>query len=346
MKGSTVSNLTLVGCTLVVGAAVGVAAVFPLLSSNTPEALKTEDDLRSIRVTMQDFDDPRAVEMVVELLPSAPVVADRAGTLTKWRCAKGGSLTSGESSVGVDGVGLINLATSVPLWRDIHPGDTGADVRALEKELSRLDQPVHEDSFFSYSEMGVLSEFATSAGVTLDGALTRDLVVWLPAPSVTVETCERHLGTSIVAGDTLATADAGVVLSPVSLPEDMVPGPRSLEILPDPVALGGNGELPSDVTSEAIRTTDAFREAVAAAPGESSLRLKATVVLETPIQVATLPATAVLVDEAGRTCVFVGRTPIAVTVVGSEFGNAFVLFAAPKHPASVDSTPRGRSSCA
>lgn len=316
-----------------------------MLSSSTPDALKTADDLSSIRVTLQEFDDPKAVELPVELLPPASIVSGRTGTLTSWDCAKGTDLVSGESSVGVDGVGMINLSTDVPLWRDIRPGDTGADVRALEDEMGRLEQPVQVDSFFSFGELNALTELAAGIGVELDGALARDLVVWLPAPSVKLETCEKHVGAPVVSGDYLATVSAGITLSPVTLPDDRLPGPRYLKLLSDPVALGANGELPSEVTSQAVRATDAFREAASASPNESSLTLKAMAVLQTPVQVAALPATAVVVDAAGRSCVLVDGKPLAVTVVGSEFGNAFVVFSTPKHPASVDATPGVRSSC-
>lgn len=345
MKASLTSGLTVVGCTLVIGAAVGVAAAFAVVGLVTPEVLETPDDLVTIPVTMQEFDDPRAIEVAVELLPPEPITVSRAGTVTKWACAPGEKLASGESSVGVDGVGLLNLSTSVPLWRDVLPGDTGADVRALEEELVRLDQPADADSFFSHDEMRALTGIAAKAGVTLEGALTRDLVVWLPAPSVTVETCTRPLGAPVAPGDALADVSAGIVLPPVVLPDDRVPGPRLLDMLPKPVALSEGGELPSGVTADDIRATDAFQEAVSVSPGETSLVLKGRAVLQTPVDVAAIPATAILVEASGGACVFVDGTSLTVTVVGSEFGTSFVVFPASEHPVAVDASPGSRSSC-
>ena len=123
MKGSVASSLTIVGCTLVVGAALGAGVAYSLLTVNTPEALKDEDALSSIPVTMQEFDDPRSVELTAQILPPASIAVNRAGTVTSWACSQGMTLSSATSSVAVDGVNLLSLSTAVPLWRDLVPGD-------------------------------------------------------------------------------------------------------------------------------------------------------------------------------------------------------------------------------
>lgn len=345
MRGSVSSSLTIVGCTLVVGAALGIGLAYSLLTANTPGTLKGEDELSTIAVTMQEFDDPRSVELTAEILPPMSIAVNRPGTVTSWACTQGTTLSSATSSVAVDGVNLLSLSTSVPLWRDLVPGDKGQDVRALEEELVRLGQPANVDSALSRDEMRTLTTLAKTVGVELDGALTRDLVVWLPSPAVTVEKCDAQLSGSVAPGGSLATVDSGVVISAVSLPEGRLPGARYLDLLPEPVALGDAGELPPEVTSDAVRNTDAFREAASASPEATSLTLKGTVVLQTPVQVAAIPATAVMTDSTGSSCVFVDNDPLVVTVVGSEFGNSFVVFSADESPASVDALPGKRPTC-
>lgn len=345
MRGSVSSSLTIVGCTLVVGAALGIGVAYSLLTANTPETLKGEDELSNITVTMQEFDDPRSVELTAEILPPASVAVNRAGTVTSWACTQGTTLSSATTSVAVDGVNLLSLSTSVPLWRDLLPGDKGKDVRALEEELARLGQPVNLDSTLSRDEMRTLTTLAKNVGVELDGALTRDLVIWLPSPAVTVEKCATQVSGAVAPGDVLATVDSGVVISAASLPEGRLPGARYLELLPEPVALGDAGELPPEVTSDAVRATDAFREAASASPEATSLTLKGRVVLQTPVQVAAIPATAVKTDSTGTSCVFVDKDPVVVTVVGSEFGNSFVVFSSDEPPPSVDAQPSKRSTC-
>ncbi|WP_144875571.1 hypothetical protein [Microbacterium sp. 1.5R] len=345
MKGSVSSSLTIVACTLAVGAALGVGLAYSLLAANTPDALRSEDELRTIAVTMQEFDDPRSVELTARILPPVSVAVNRAGTVTSWACAQGTVLSSATSSVAVDGVNLISLSTSVPLWRDLAPGDKGRDVRALEEELARLGKPVNVDSTFSRDEMSTLAMVAKTVGVELNGSLTRDLVVWLPSPAVTVQKCDTQVSGSVTPGDILATVDSGVVVSPVSLPEGRLPGARYLDLLREPVALGGAGELPPEVTSDAVRNSDAFREAAGAAPEATSLTLKAKVLLQAPVQVAAIPATTLVTDSTGASCVFVDEDPVMVTVAGSEFGNSFVVFASAEPPASVDAQPGVRSTC-
>lgn len=345
MRRSVASSLTIVGCTLVVGAALGAGVGYSLLTATTPESLKPEDKLASIPVTMQEFDDPRGVELTAEILPPASVAVNRAGTVTSWACTQGTTLSSATSSVAVDGVNLLSLSTAVPLWRDLVAGDKGSDVRALEDELARLGQPVNVDSTLSRDEMRTLTTLAKGVGVEFDGALTRDLVVWLPAPTVTVEKCDKQVSGSAAPGDILATVDSGVVISAVSLPEGRLPGARYLDLLPEIVALGDAGELPPEVTSDDVRTSDAFREAASASPEATSLTLKGKVILQTPVQVAAIPATTVITDSAGASCVFVDKAPLGVTVVGSEFGNSFVVFSSDEPPASVDAQPSSRSTC-
>lgn len=346
MKNSLASTLIVVGCTLVIGTAVGAGVAYSVLAATTPETLEQETALATIPVTMQDFDDPRTVELTADILPPANIALARAGTVTALACAPGASLTSGTSSVAVDGSNLLSLSTAVPLWRDLTPGDRGSDVRALEDELVRLGQAANTDGALSRAEMKTLTALAAGVGVEVGSTLPRDLVLWLPAPVVTVDECRQQLGASVAAGDVLATADSGIALSPLALPADLLPGTRLLDLLPEPVVLGEAGELPPEVTSAAVRSSDAFREAVSAAPEASSLVLTATLTLQTPVPVAAVPATAVLVDSDGSPCVFVDREPVAVTVVGSEFGNSFVVFSSGDAPRSVDAAvPEEGSSC-
>ena len=266
MRGSLLSKVAVIGCTLIVGGAVGVGAAYALLSSTTPDTLKPSDELSSIQVTMQAFDDPRSVELTAEVLPPSSITVTRSGTITTWSCTTGTELTSGESSVAVDGVSLLNLATGVPLWRDLAPGAEGTDVEAVENELVRLGKPAKADAFLSWAEMVTIDELAKAAGVRLDGTLPRDLVVWLPAPRVTVDSCEKGLGATVSPSETVAQVDSGIVLSSVPLPEGRIPGARNLNLLPEPVPLGEGGELPADLNSSTIRDSSAFREAASGAP--------------------------------------------------------------------------------
>jgi hypothetical protein len=226
------------------------------------------------------------------------------------------------------------------------PGSEGVDVKALEDELVRLGKPAKADSFLSGVEMKMIGEIAKSAGVEVDDALTRDLVVWLPTGSATVDTCEKQLGASVSPGDIISQVDAGIVLSSVKLPDDRLPGTRLLELLQEPITLGDSGELPPGLSSSDIRNSDAFREAASGAPDASTLTLKGKVKLKEPVQVAAVPATAVLIDSQGAACVFTGKRATPVTIVGSEFGSSFVAFESEEAPESVDVLKPGRqTSC-
>ncbi|MFT4156475.1 MAG: hypothetical protein QM630_00880 [Microbacterium sp.] len=141
--------------------------LFALVAPTTPDALEQSDELTFIPVTIQPFDDARSVDITATILPPAPISVSRAGVVTSWSCGRGAVLTSGSSSVAVDGVNLLNFATSVPLWRDLTLGAEGADVKSVEEELIRMGHPAKVDSFLSWDEMVEMRAMAESAGVAL-----------------------------------------------------------------------------------------------------------------------------------------------------------------------------------
>lgn len=346
MRRFSASRVVLPVGILAVGVAVGVGASLSFLVPTTPSELQSGAAATSAPVTMQPYSDPLPADVQVTIPPPTEVVVMRSGTVTAWSCAAGTGLESGTSSVSIDGVGLLSLATAVPLWRDMSAGTSGPDVLALENELVRLGHAANADGRLSRSEMKAVAALAKNSGVTVTDVLARDAVVWLPGAVTHVEACALTLGGAVEAGAVLARVSAGVVVSPVTLPGSRLPGPRSLEVFGHPLPLGESGELPAELSSEVVQASAAFREAKASAPEATVLTLKGRTTLQTPTSVAAVPATAVLVDSAQATCVFAKRAPIPVTVVGSEFGNAFVSFHGEEPPKSVERVVSNRdASC-
>ncbi len=345
MRASWPPALGLAAGLLAIGAAAGVCVAVPLLSTTTPAVLEAADPLTSIPVTMRPFDDPRVVELRVESSAAANLTLMRSGTITQWACRSGAVLRSGESALAVDGVRVLNLFMEVPPWRDLTVGSSGADVRALERELVRLDRPATFDGTLSAAEMRALEAVARAAKVSLSRVLPRDLVMWLAAPAAVVESCDSKLGDVVQAGAVLARAEGRLTTSDVELPADRLPGSRDLRLLDEPVPLGRRGELPRDISENDIRQSNAYAQAAAEAPDAAELTLKGTVVLREAVPVAAIPATALLVESGGGSCVFVSESAVTVDIVGSELGSSFVTFeAAP--PAHVDAAPPpGADSC-
>src|SRR5690606_19130165 len=107
----------------------------------------------------------------------------------------------------VDGVPLVGLATSVPLWRDLSLGDEGEDVTALHTELARLGYEVDTEGPLRRAALRALRDLYEQAGEK-PGALDRvtiDRIVWLPAPSTSVNECLATVGSTVAAGDPVAS---------------------------------------------------------------------------------------------------------------------------------------------
>ncbi len=340
------SGFAFAGVALVSGLAIGAGVALTFFVPTTPEVLQSSSSARTVPVTMQDFTDPRTVDIAVSVGAPQGVSVSRSGIITAWSCRPGESIESGKSAVTLDGVPLVSLSTSVPLWRDLSVGDDGADVSALEAELARLGYAVDGNGTLSYRDLAAFSKLASSVGADVKDVVPRDAVVWLPAAAVEVDKCEIGLGSNVSAGQLLASVSADVEVAPVALPEGRIPGPRLLNAFGEPLALGDAGELPTDLPAGLVRKSPLFREAVGGSDNVTSVTLKGTAVLATPVQVASVPATAVQVLDNGNGCVFTDTSPYAVKIVGSEFGNSFVLFADATPPTSVlSSVPKEHQEC-
>lgn len=328
---------------LALGMGLGVAAALTFLSPPAPGILERPNLAIRTPVTLQEFADPLPVDVRIGIAPPVALTPNRDGTLTTWACTPGLTLESGESSASVDGVPLLNLATPVPLWRDLDVGTEGADVAALQKELARLELPAHTDGVLSPTEVQSVAELTGAPG---DGGVRRDRLLWLPAPAVTVQECAVGLGATVAAGQSIATVTAGARVAPVLLPEERIPGERLLDGFGEPLILGEDGALPYDLSEATIRESPAFQEASSGSPGAGAVTVRAQAVLAKPISAAAVPATAVLVTDEGTACVYASSKPSVVDVVGSEFGTSFVVFPDGEAPESVfSSVPEGQDSC-
>lgn len=330
--------------TLAAGVVTGLGLAAALLIPTTPTSLEQGSALFALPVTMQDYADPQPARLVAHVAPPVDIVLQRPGTVTRSDCAEGRKLVSGSSSVAVDGLNILNLTSEVPLWRDLTVGDRGPDVRALEKEATRLGRSIDVDSVLSRKDMDELSALGRKADVAMGDKLDRSLILWLADAEVVVSSCGKQLGAGVSPGDVFAQGESEIVLSAAALPPDRLAGPRALDLLEEPAPIDEDGVLVDDIDSAALRRSSAFQAASSNSPGASDLELSTTVSLLEPVKVAAVPATAVLVDESGETCVFSAGNPHPVRVVGSEFGNSFITFTGDTPPAEIDVRPSARES--
>jgi hypothetical protein len=191
----------------------GVAVGTVLTTPGTPEVLAAGPTVTEVPVTTRAYDDRRNLALRVTAGAAREVTVRAGGLVTSSTCSPGGTLTSGGTTVTLDGVPLLDLHTAVPLWRGLSVGDRGPDVAALHAALRALGREAPADDRVTATTLRSFHAATTAVGAPAP-ASTRDpvdptRVVWLPEPTVTVGTCAAEIGADVVAGDALAGRGRG-----------------------------------------------------------------------------------------------------------------------------------------
>lgn len=298
-----------------------------LTAQEAPPSLAQASEPEYASVASTEYVDARAVQAEIVVAPANELVVNVGGVVTSSSCAVRGVIRSGESTIAVDGVKLMNLATSLPLWRDLAAGDMGDDVRSLQEELVRLGHNVRVD--------GIIGSTTIAAVRSLRGERTlatvqRSLFLWIPAPEVTVDTCEVQRGTYVNAGDAVLQVQSSIPTVTVSgLSADALPGQRVLVVDNANYSLGADLTLADPAQVQQLLYSSAYLEA---RTDDSSTRIPAVAELATPAAVSSVPPSAIIVDPSGHTCVIAEAGPAAVVIVGSQLGQTFVTFADEQPP--------------
>lgn len=305
-----------------VGVLVGALAVPDLAARGTTES----NAPTMLAVTAEEFADERQVSVRPRLGEAPDLVVLRSGRVTATQCRAGATLVSGQAALTVDGRGVLALATSVPLWRDLGAGTRGEDVRALQTELTRLGERVAVDGVMGRQTLAAARRVLERVGAGLvGGAVAHGDVVWLPAAETPVAACQVTTGESVTAGTSVATVTApleAVLLA--DLPRGLAEGDR--------VLVFGDSTTPVDATGTATDATflttvaDSEEYATAlviAAATSSDPSLSMAYRLAEPAQIVRVPPAAVGQGPAGS-CVVDDAGPRPVRVVGSQLGQSYV----------------------
>jgi len=314
----------------VVLVAVGVVAGGLLFWDPAPASINPSSGGDSFQVTNQSFDDSRMVSVTVTLGAAQTLASPVTGRVTSSTCDAGAEVVSGSSTFAIDGVPVVNLATSVPLWRDMARGDTGADVSAFTAELARLgvlsgngSTGLSQEVITAWRDMAIALG-APSSAVPRDG-IPQSLIAWLPSSGAVVSQCDVLVGGLVSPGQPLATFSAPVTAAYVpTRPSQLTPGDRILAIddqttltvnadgmIDDPASLSALASSPTVRTSQALGVLDSLT-------GRYSLA--------TPIQVSVVPPLAIVSSGGTTGCVIADGESRQVTVVASQLGQSLVLF--------------------
>lgn len=312
-------------CVLVVAAAcitAGVCAVY--LPDRTPALLQHAAEVTSAPVETQEWSNTRQVTFTPTMSADRILTSNSSGMVTAdWSSA---GLQSGKAAFAVDGRPVISLATSQPLWRDLHYYDTGEDVRALNNELVRLGYPADADSAtYSWNTGNAWSKLLAAAGSAgaADGSFQISDMLWIPQDSVSVSGWTASPGAQIMAGAQLATV-LGV------LEKLTIGGIAATDSDRTVVVYGQSGTLPAGQTNV---TDQAFLDAVSSSQSWKSQTadslaagVSGTISTGDSTHVLRVPAAAVFgMDATGANgCIIAEGKTVHVSIVGAQMGVSLV----------------------
>jgi len=279
-----------------------------------------------VAVSQRQYDDAQLVGLQLQTGPDRALQSPRDGRLTSFGCVVGALLHSGESDASINGIPTVNLATSHPLWRDIHPGAKGADVTDVSRELVRLGYLGSPTDTADTSFRDAWTKLAKHLGVPVatDGTVALDSVIWLPEDGVGVLSCEIAVGDQVVVGKHLAQLVP--TITEAQLASNLTADSHVLVIGQDEFTLSSDGAITGQADLSRLARLADVQQAIE--PG-GTMQVVGTYKLAQPMLVDVVPPGSVVVHADGTACVVGDGVPRPVQIVGSQLGQTFVVFDGP-----------------
>lgn len=343
MKHNLLTVLGVVTLALAGVAALGVAIGAAIFSPAVPHALRSGEEISEVPVTQRAFDDRHAIDIRFVRGEERSVASPGSGRLTEFECAPGARLSSGTSSLSIDGQPVVSLQTRVPLWRDLHHGDRGDDVEALQTELARLGYAVDIDGIAGFATISATQSLFAERGIDTKNmnGIPSGRVLWIPSYEVELSSCSAATGDVVSEGDALAVLGAGLVTGEATnMPAGAVPGERIIIIDGERIPVDEQGRIVAYEALQLLASTPTYSAAVRA--GESVI--SGALVLAEPVDVAVVPPGAIFGVDGNEACVAVDGEPRSVTLWGSELGQSFVSFDGDTPP-HISMNPEGLNRC-
>lgn len=320
---------------------VGLCAV--LLPDRAPSLLQTAPEVSEVPVSIQEYAGSRQVTVIPTMSKSRPLVGYASGIVTENQ--SDGGLVSGRMAYQVNGRSIVALNTATPLYRDLHEGDSGSDVLALNDELDRLGYASSAGSeVFSWHTRQGWRQLMIDQGNESDGSLLLEDVLWIPSASIVVSQWAAAAGTMVSAGEQIG-------MMPGTITRMDIKGGQASDRDLTLSVFGQATVLPAGATGvddtafcRSVEATDDFQALLAqSADANLSEGVDATVSLTEPVTALRVPAAAVLGlgDGESSGCVVSSGRTVPVEIVGAELGASLVVPSDGTDPASIDTVTLG-----
>lgn len=255
------------------------------------------------------------VAIAVETADAFAPTTQASGVVTTLGMGPGSEVTTGAVVVTVNDANVTAYVSDSPLFRDISRGLTGRDVATAQTLLTTL-------GYYSGpadGKAGLGTERAIVAYNKANGYGDKNTVLslasltWVGPTPVTVAEPSVAVGDTVAPGDELFATTTSLAAIKVTETPNV---PRDAEIQ----IVVGDVTAPYDPGSGRVTEPDAVA-AIAAALGTATEGV-GTVRLVTPQLVGTVPASAVVSDPTGATCLFtdVAGSAVIITPLGGTLG--------------------------
>ena len=301
--------------------AAAIAATVVLI--RPPDTLDQPQKVANTPVSVQLFDESLSAELRFSITAATDLTAVASGVVTSSSCVAGTAIESGHTLLRVNAQPIVALATEIPLWRSLAQGDSGPDVLALETELLRLGYLDEADDFFGRSTADAIETMFEANGERDIRTLALEQIVWLPASSVTPQSCSFTVGDVLAESTSIASLPAGVLHPEISTEQQPVyQGDRVF------VADSQTFQVTPDLTVDDDESLLEIADFVSRQEGEarSEYVLSGTLRLASPVEVSAVPPSALYGVDGSSACVLVEGQAERVTIVGSQLGSSFVRF--------------------
>ena len=175
-------TLLAIGAAAVVlaGAAVGVALTRG--SGGTDAGANPALPPATASVTRTTLVETKTVAGTLGYGDAVPISAAETGTIT-WIAPVGSTVKRGEPLFKVDQRPVVHLYGSLPLYRALRPGTTGADVRQLERNLVALGFAAFTvDDTYDWATAAAVRRWQAKLGLPLTGAVEPGQAIFTPGP--------------------------------------------------------------------------------------------------------------------------------------------------------------------
>lgn len=268
------------------------------------------------------------------------MIAGADGVVTTLDCAPGHVWSSGAVPMSVNDRALVALHTSRPLWRDLHGGERGPDVLALQTFLREEGFNSSDTSRFDKKTSSAWRAFQRDKGIGVTGiGFQINGIIQLPEAQITIEKCPVAVGASISPGTIVATGVPSLTQLHASMPESLTAGARTLTLGATTAAVDETGTV---LEPNLFASEPRIMQGEGATDGGE---VEATLRLAQSLKVAMVPPSAVFGIIGRQGCVADGAKAVPVTIVSSTLGQTAVAFPVGVKPTKVDAVAPSGLEC-